>query len=240
MRSRWIGSLLLLAVVLGIGAGLAFWKMNSIEASDAGFASQPEPMESVAVAVAKPLQHRPTTVSIGTVVALRSITLRNELAGTVRRVAVVPGSIVNEGTVLVGLDVSVEEAELKALQAQEALAESLLARTEKASASNAISEVELDRARSERDVARAQIARTQAIIAKKTLRAPFRSRVGIADVHPGQYLEEGTLLTTLQGVDEAAHVDFAVAQQVAAALRVGESVEVFPAGSSDAITARIA
>jgi len=240
MRSRWIGSLLLLAAVIGIGAGLAFWKINSIEASDAGFASQPEPMESVAVATAQPIQHQPTTVAIGTVLALRSITLRNELAGTVRQVGLVSGTVVDAGKVLVGLDVSVEEAELKALEAQESLAESLLARTQRASDSNAVSASELDRARSERDVARAQIARTQAIIEKKTLRAPFRARVGIADVHPGQYLEEGTQLTTLQGVDDAAHVDFSVAQQVAAGLQVGGTVEVLPAGSSDAITARIA
>jgi len=240
MGSRWLGSVLLLVVVLGIGGGLAVWKMNSIEASDAGFASQPEPMESVAVATAQPLQHRPTTVSIGTVIALRSITLRNELAGTVRQVALVPGTVVEAGKVLVALDVSVEEAEMKALEAQESLAESLLARTQRASDSNAVSASELDRALSERDVARAQIARTQAVIEKKTLRAPFRARVGIADVHPGQYLEEGTVLTTLQGVDDASNVDFAVAQQVAAGLRVGETVEVFPAESQDAIPARIA
>jgi membrane fusion protein (multidrug efflux system) len=240
MRSRWIGSSLLLAAVLGIGIALAFWKMNSIEASDAGFASQPEPMESVAVATAQPIEHQPTTVAIGTVIALRSITLRNELAGTVRQAALDPGTVVEAGKVLVGLDVSVEEAELRALQAQESLAESLLARTQRASDSNAVSASELDRALSERDVARAQIARTQAIVEKKTLRAPFRARVGISDVHQGQYLEEGTLLTTLQGVDGAAYVDFSVAQQVAAGLHVADTVEVLPAGSSDAITARIA
>ncbi len=52
--------------------------------------------------------------------------------------------------------------------------------------------MEVDQARAELDVARAQIARTKAIIARKTIRAPFRARVGIADVHPGQYLSEGT------------------------------------------------
>jgi membrane fusion protein, multidrug efflux system len=240
MRSRWLGSVLLLVVVLGIGGGLAVWKVNSIEASDAGFASQPEPMESVAVATAQAVEHQPTTVSIGTVFALRSITLRNELAGTVRQVGLVPGAIVEAGKVLVALDVSMEEAELQALEAQESLAETLLTRTQNAMDSNAVSASELDRARSERDVARAQIARVRAVIEKKTLRAPFRSRVGIADVHPGQYLEEGTTLTTLQGVDEAANVDFSVAQQVAAGLQVGQTVDVFPAESSDAIPARIA
>ena len=239
MRGRILGSALLFLAVLGIGGGLAAWKMNSIEASDRGFASQPEPMETIAVAVAKPLEHQPTTVSIGTVIALRSITLRNELAGTVRQVALVPGAVVEAGKVLVALDVSMEEAELQALAAQEALADSLLSRTERANQNNAVAASELDRARSQRDVARAQIARTRAVIEKKTLRAPFRARVGIADVHPGQYLEEGTVLTTLQGVDEAAHVDFAVAQQVAAGLRAGESLQVFAAGAAEAIPARI-
>ena len=122
---------------------------------------------------------------------------------------------------LVTLDVSVEEAELKAQEAQAAVAETLLRRVQRASESRAASEMEVDRARADRDVALAQIARIKAIIARKTLRAPFRARVGLADVHPGQYLNEGTQLTTLQGVDDAAHVDFTVAQPVAAGLRVG-------------------
>ena len=94
-------------------------------------------------------------------------------------------------------------------------------------------------ARAERDVALAQIARTKAIIARKTIRAPFRARVGISDVHPGQYLEEGTLLTTLQGVDDAAHADFTVAQHVAAALREGDGVEVFATSDSPPIAAKV-
>lgn len=58
-------------------------------------------------------------------------------------------------------------------------------------------------------------------------RSALRSaRVGIADVHPGQFLDAGTRLTTLQGVAGAVDVDFAVAQDVAAALAVGTSVSV--------------
>lgn len=100
-------------------------------------------------------------------------------------------------------------------------------------------ELDVDRARAERDVALAQIARTRAIIARKTIKAPFRARVGLADVHPGQYLNEGTQLTTLQGIDEAAHVDFTVAQRVAAALRVGGRVDVFAASDMAPIAAKI-
>jgi membrane fusion protein (multidrug efflux system) len=150
-----------------------------------------------------------------------------------------PGQVVDTGTLLVALDVSVEEADLKAQEAQAALARSVLNRRHNLSQDLATTQEEVDRARADLDIALAQIARTKAIIARKTIRAPFRARVGIADVHPGQYLNEGTQLTTLQGVDDAVHVDFTVAQQVAATLQEGESVEVFAAGDSPAVTAKI-
>ncbi len=235
----WIGSSLLLATVVSVGAGLAAWKYASIQESNAASANQAEPVESVTVAVASDRQHRQTTTSIGTVLALRSVTLRNELPGTVREVNLTPGQIVDAGTLLVALDLSVEEAELKAQEAQAALAETVLRRTERLDRSRVTAEMELDRARAERDVALAQVARTKAIMARKTIRAPFRARVGLADLHPGQYLNEGTQLTTLQGVDDAVHVDFTVAQRVAAGLREGDNVDVFATSDSSPIAARI-
>lgn len=238
-RRNWIGTVLLLVLVLSTGIGLVAWKYESIQDSVAASANQPEPMESITVDVAREMDHRQTTTSIGTVLALRSVMLKNELAGTVREVRLIPGQIVEAGTLLVALDVSVEEAELKAQEAQAALAKTVLNRRQNLNQELATTQEEVDRARADLDIAQAQIARTKAIIAKKTIRAPFRARVGIADVHPGQYLDDGTLLTTLQGVGEGVHVDFTVAQQVAAGLRNGETVEVFAAGDAPAIRANI-
>lgn len=236
---RWIGSLILIGSVVAGGYALAMWKRGALEASAAAAASQPEPMETVVVAVAREREHRRTTTSIGTVLAMRSITLRNELAGTVERTALKPGQIVEAGTVLVALDVSVEEAELRAQEAQAALAETTFKRMEQLAQNRATPEMELDRARAERDVAVAQTARLKAVMARKIILAPFRARVGLADVHPGQYLEEGTQLTTLQGVDEAVHVDFTVTQNVAATLRDGETVEVLSSNDAKPVTAKI-
>ncbi len=231
MKSRqWIGSLVLVVGVVIAGAGLATWKKASIARADATAASQPEPTESVATAIAREHEHIRTTTSIGTVVALRSITVRNEIAGTVRHVALEPGKIVDAGTVLVALDVSVEEADLKALEAQAELARTQFARMQRMSERRAASEMEVDSARAEQEVVLAQVTRIKAVINRKIIRAPFRARVGISDVHPGQYLNEGALLTTLQGIDDAAYVDFTVAQQVAASLRPGSKVNVFAAG----------
>lgn len=236
-RRGWIAPTLLLLTVLGVGAGLAVWKRDALRRSDAAAASVPEPAEAVTVAVAGEREHRRTTTSIGTIMALRSISLRIEMPGTVRKVHLTPGQVVEEGAVLVALDVAVEEAELKAQKAQAVVAESQLERMLRAG--RAASAMEVDRARAERDVALAQIARTEAIIARKTIRAPFRARIGMSDVHVGQYLEEGTPLTTLQGVDDAAHVDFTVAQQVAAALRDGDTVEVVRGGAAPPVPAKI-
>jgi len=223
---RWIGPLLLIGSVVGAGVLLAAWKHDANATAAAEAAHQPEPVELVTLASAQPRQFQPTTTAVGTVLALRSITLRNELAGTVRRVALTPGRIVEPGTVLVALDVSEEQAELAELEAQATLAKTTFERLARLRESQATSEEEVDQARAELAVAQARMARVRAIIGKKTIHAPFRARVGIADVHVGQYLNEGTELTTLQGVSDVVHVDFTVAQRVAAALQPGAPVQV--------------
>jgi membrane fusion protein (multidrug efflux system) len=197
-------------------------------------------MEAVTSAIATPRAHRPSVTSIGTVLALQSVTLRNELAGTVRRVALTPGQIVENGTVLVALDVAVEMADLKAREAQLVLAETTLSRLQRLLDPQAVSAEEVDRARAERDVAQAEIARIRAIIERKTIRAPFRARIGISDVHTGQYLSEGTVLTTLQSIDASSNVDFTVAQNVAARLEVGDTVLILTDAGPAQVPARIA
>jgi membrane fusion protein, multidrug efflux system len=238
MVIRRIGSIVLVVAVIAAGGLLAAWKHSALVDANAAASNQPEPVETVQAVTARQREYRPVTTAIGTVVATRSISVRNELPGTVRYVDLEPGQIVAQGTVLVALDVAVEQAELRALEAQAELAQTQFARVAKLSEQRAVSAEEVDSTRAARDVALAQIARTKATIDRKTIRAPFRARVGISDVHPGQYLSEGTYLTSLQGVDDSAYVDFAVAQQIAAGLRAGDKVQVLTA-SADPIVATI-
>ena len=223
----------------GVGFGLAAWKKSNLAEAAAEAAMMPEPMEAVLVQAAREVEHRRTTQAVGTVLALRSVTLRNELPGVVQRVDLTPGRIVEEGAELVALDTSVEEAELKAQEAQASLAEATLQRLTALDTSNATSKQDLDQARAEHEVALAQIERTRAMIARKVIRAPFRARIGLSDLHPGQYLIEGVELTTLQGVDEAAHVDFTVTQTVALGLKEGDVVEVIGADKGVPVSATI-
>jgi membrane fusion protein (multidrug efflux system) len=238
-RRGLIKSTLLFTILAASGGGLVAWKAGAEREAAAAAASMPEPMESITAATANEREHRHATTATGTVIALRSITLRNELPGTVRSVRLTPGQVVDQGTVLVALDVDVEEADLRAQQAEVELARTTVERLRRLVQSQAVSEEEVDRAVAEYAVAEARVERTRAIIDRKIIRAPFRARVGIADVHPGQYLDGGTELTTLQGVADAAHVDFAVAQDVAAGLRRGDRVSVYAGTDSAPIAARI-
>jgi membrane fusion protein (multidrug efflux system) len=238
-QKNGIASSIVLATVLVTLLGLGFWKQANIKEAMAAGANQPEPMELITSATAVARPHREITTAIGTVLALRSVTLRNEVPGTVRYARLTPGQIVEAGAVLVALDVSVEESELKAQEAQAALAASVLNRVQRLINERAAPQQELDRARAEYDVALAQIARTKAIIGRKIIRAPFRARIGMSDVHSGQYLDQGTMLTTLQGVGDEANIDFAVAQRVANELKVGETVQVFGGDESAPLNARI-
>ncbi|MGL5020323.1 MAG: efflux RND transporter periplasmic adaptor subunit, partial [Luteolibacter sp.] len=237
--SSWIASLALIGVVVAAGLGLAAWKRSDIKAAADEAAMMPEPMETVFVQSARTVEHRRTTNAVGTVLALRSVVLQNELPGVVKEVDLTPGKIVEKGTELVVLDHSVEQAELKAQEAQAHLAEASLRRVRTLDTSNATSKQEVDQAQAEYDVALAQMERTKAMIARKIIRAPFRARIGLSDLHPGQYLLEGIELTTLQGVDEAVHVDFTVTQNVGLGLREGDVVEVLGAKPDAPVKATI-
>jgi membrane fusion protein (multidrug efflux system) len=231
--------MLLLVLLAAGGAGLLFYKRNALRREAQASASQPEPIEVVTAALAHEAPYTPTTTAVGTVLATRSVELRTELPGTVHRMELVPGAVVEAGTLLVALDVAVEEAELAAQEARASLAEATLRRTERALENRGASEMDVDKAKAELDIARAEMERTRAIIERKTLRAPFRARVGLADSHVGQYLDAGAVLTTLQGVDDVVHVDFRVTQEAAAALAVGRTIEISSDGDGAPQPARI-
>lgn len=228
--ARSLGSLLLLGAIAGAGYGLYAWKLRHIAAAAAAAAQQQEPAEVIKAKPAGQRSYARTTTAVGTVRALRSITLSNELAGTVRKVALQTGQVVAEGALLVELDVTVELAELAALEAEARLAASMLARMEQAEKSQGASAADVDRARAEHDKAVANVARLQALVERKRVRAPFPAKVGMVDLHPGQYLNPGTTITTLQGVDTGVHIDFAVTQETAAVLTLGSEIDVSFAG----------
>ena len=232
LAPRILGSAGLLAALAGAAYGLWRYKQHARAAAQQQAAAMPEPAESAAAVQVVTRPYRRLSTAIGTVQSLQSISLRNELPGTVRQVALSTGRIVEQNELLVEFDVSVEQAQLAAQRAEAKLAESMFGRMERASASQGASAADVDRARAERDKALADVQRLEALIERKRLRAPFRARVGFVDLHLGQYLDPGTRITTLQGLAESVHVDFSVTQQIASRLRPATTVELEPIGDS--------
>ena len=221
--AAWVG---VVVIGAGVGGGLALAKFEEIAATAAAAAAMPEPATAVATAVARPGTWAPQAHAIGTVAALRRVELRGEVAGTVVRVGFASGDVVAAGQALVGLDARAERASLAVAEAEMRLAALTLDRREGLRDSPAFSPQELDRAREELAAATARAEALRVAIDKKTIRAPFRGRIGISDLQPGAYLEAGSQVATIHGVDDDAFVDFALPQDAGAALGVGAAVDV--------------
>ena len=229
------------AVMLAVAAtagGLGYYKYAEISAAIAAAKASPEPREAVEAVQVRGGEWSASTRAVGTVVALRQVEIRNELPGTVVEVGFASGDIVEAGQILVRLDTSEERAALAAAQAEAQLAQAVSDRRNRLPPGDVVSVLDLDRAEAGLAAATARVSGLEAGIAKKTIAAPFRARVGLTDLQPGAYLDEGTSIAMLQGVDSDAYVDFSLPQHLAAAIRPGVLVSLsgpqIPGGSASA------
>lgn len=238
MLRQFAAWLVVLMAIVGISSAFGYHKYSELEAAKAAAAATPEPAEAVATGRAREGSWSPNTRAIGTVVAKRQLEVRNEIAGTIAEMGFTSGSIVEAGQLLVQFDVRQEREALSASEADARLAKLTLDRRESLRESAAFSMQEFDKAREEYAAAAARSKNLQVAIDKKRLSAPFRARIGITNLQPGAYLDVGTRIATLQGVDADAFVDFSLPQDSALQLRTGSTVSVqsaaLPNGSAEA------
>lgn len=233
-----IGSLLVIGTVLAVLAGIAFAKTRQIEAA----MSQPPPPEmpvAVSLATATGMEFRQSTVVVGTVLASESIVLQTELTGLVTEVMVDPGDTVKRGDVLVRMDDRTEQALLQSAIASRDLAQAELERNRRLIRANAGSVADMDVAEARLLQADAVVSELKVRVDRKILKAPFDARVGLFDLHPGQYLVEGSRVTTLSGIADFFHVDFAMPAHVADSIRIGDNVELRISDSDEPYSASI-
>jgi membrane fusion protein (multidrug efflux system) len=194
------------------------------------------PPESVTAAQVKAEQWRPVRSAVGTLVALRGVTLGAELTGTVREIAFENGATVKKGQLLVRLDTSAEDAQLQGALADEALSKQTLERARRLRKDLVNTEVDLQTAQARALQATANGVNLRALIAKKVIRAPFDGRVGIRQVELGQVVSSGTPIVSLQSVTPI-YAEFQLPQQALADVKVGQkvtmTVDVFPGASWD-------
>jgi membrane fusion protein (multidrug efflux system) len=199
-------------IVLGIAAGLVGVKALQIKKlAEVGKAYAPPP-ESVSSVVVREDKWQGTLSAIGSIVAVQGVTVTPEIAGTVRDIAFESGAVISKGELLIKLDASSEEAQLRAMEAQLDLARLNLDRERKLRQENMVSQSELDAAESTMKQTQANADNVRTVIEKKTIRAPFSGQVGIRQVNLGQYLDAGKPIVWMQTVTPV-YADFTLPQQ---------------------------
>lgn len=211
-------------LLLVVGA-LGFVKARQISTMINAGASFVPPPDAVSTARVQEARWEATRQAIGTLVAVRGVTLGSELPGLVREVHFDSGSAVKQGALLLKLDTSSEEAQLAAAQADATLSRLSLDRARNLRKEESNSAADLDQAEARAKGAAAQVANLEAIIAKKSIRAPFDGRVAIRQVELGQVLSAGSPVASLQSVSPI-HADFWMPQQALAYSKLGQKVQL--------------
>jgi membrane fusion protein (multidrug efflux system) len=220
MAKRMFVMLSVTAVVI---AGLGFVKFRQIKAAMAVYASFQPPPEAVTTIIARQESWPTTITAIGTVAAVRGVTVSADLPGIVETIAFDSGDSVKQGDVLVQLDTRQEQAQLSAAEAQRDLARANLQRMRSLIEQRIVAQAEYDQAEAAFKQAEATGVEIRATIGRKTIRAPFSGVLGIRQVNLGQYLAGGAPVVSLQSLNPI-YVNFSVPQQHVAALKVGTQV----------------
>jgi len=227
-----------LAIMLVILAGLSFVKFKQIQTAIAqGAAFQPPP-EAVTTIVALQEEWPATLSAIGTLAPVQGVTVSADLPGIVERVQFESGQAVRAGQVLAVLDTRQEQAQLAAIEAQRELARLTFDRVQGLLNERVISRAEFDRATADYRQNDAKVGEVQAVVQRKTIRAPFSGILGIRQVNVGQYLTGGAALVTLQSLNPI-YVNFGVPQQSLGQIPVGRAVHVRANDGATAWTGRV-
>ena len=220
-RNIIYGAAVVLAVFIVI-AGVKVLQIRALIASKSLFVPPPA---TIASAVAQEQQWPDTLSAVGSVNAAQGVMVSPEIGGMVSQIAFESGATVKQGDLLVKLDTSTEDAQLRAAEAQVTLARVTAERTRKLLADKTVSQSEFDTAEATLKQDEANADDIRATIAKKTIRAPFAGRLGIRLVNMGEQLDAGKAIVSLQSLTPV-YVDFSLPQQDLSKLKTGLTVHV--------------
>jgi len=214
-----------IAIVLLVAGGLGGIKVLQIKTLIASAKSFSQPPETVSSSVVREEKWQGTLTAIGSIAAVQGVTITPEIAGTVREINFESGAVVAKGDLLVKLDTSAEEAQVRSLEAQVQWAKVTLDRQTSLRTNQLVSQSDFDSAEAAWKQAVANADAVRAIIEKKTLRAPFAGSLGIRQVNLGQYLDAGKPVVSLQALSPV-YTDFSLPQQELGKLHTGMHVRV--------------
>ncbi len=223
MKRKILFAIIIVVLAVGTLAGIKVLQIRKLMAMGAAFVPPPETVSS---AVASQEKWQDTFSAVGSITAAQGVEVSTEVGGIIREIAFDSGAMVTNGAVLVRLDTSSEEAQLRAIESQVDLARVNAERSRQLRKENTISPAELDDTEATLKQAQANADSIRATIAKRTIRAPFAGRVGIRLVNLGQFLDMGKPVVSLQSL-EPMHGDFSLPQPAFAQLKEGMTVHLF-------------
>lgn len=230
---------LLLAVVFGALYAYEQYRSHAIAAYFAG--NKPPPLP-VAAATATTMVMPRDLAGIGSLSAVHQVLVAPQVAGGVTQIFFDSGAIVRSGDPLVQLNDEPDRGDLANFQVQARLAQGNLGRANILAAHQFETQANVDTLKAQYDQANASIAKTEAIIAEKLVRAPFAGVLGIRQVDLGQYVNAGTTLVTLTDLDTL-YVNFTLPEDMRGQLKTGQTVAItvdaYPDRSFDATLATI-
>ena len=211
-------TIVLLFVLLGTLYLWRGWRASQAQAW------QPQAV-SVAAMVVQSRDIPAALEAVGSLHAVREVTLSPEIAGRVSAIHFEAGQPVGAGALLVQLFDGPERADHRAAQAKAAFAGLQVARSQELAPTGAEPRETLEQRRADRDQAAAAVQQIDARLVQKQVRAPFAGILGIRQVNLGQYLNPGDAVATLTALDSL-FVDFALPQQELSRLKPGATVIV--------------
>jgi membrane fusion protein, multidrug efflux system len=218
---RW--ALMLIGVVVvfgGVFAAKAFFTSKA----NAFFDNMPQPASAVSAELVELQNWSESSDAVGTFLAVNGTDITTESGGVVREILFEAGQSVNKGAVLVRLNTANEEASLKALEASAKLARTQADRWQQLGKDNLVSLDEVQSKLTAAATAQAQVEAQRALIAQKTIRAPFSGVLGIRKINLGQYIAPGAAIVSLQQLDPI-YLDFNLPEQLTGKMVEGTSIQ---------------
>ena len=221
-----IKRMLIMLVAVGLLFGGIFgYRAFNAQMQKKSMAGKEIPPVTVTAIKAELHSWQPELKAVGSLRAVRGVDVTSEISGLVRRMHFHSGDEVKAGQLLVQLNADADIAQLRSLQAAAELANVVYERDKKQFSVQAVSQAVLDADAADLKSKRALVAQQAALVEKKTIRAPFAGRLGISTVNPGQFINPGDKIVTLQSLNSI-YCDFLLPQQELSRVWLGQKVVV--------------
>jgi multidrug efflux system membrane fusion protein len=213
---------LLLAAIVG---GLGFFKFVFLPNLFKQIFSKPPAPAPVSIATAKSETIPNFLTAVGDLAAVHQVNVTSDVNGRITEIQFTAGASVKAGTPLVQLFDGPEQGDLANFKAQQRVAQISLDRAKQLAERQVGPQATVDTAQAAFDQASAGIAKTEAIISQKLVRAPFDGELGVRKVEVGQYLTAGTQIVSLTDLS-ALFANFTVTEKDSGQLKVGQIVRI--------------